>query len=105
MGSYDFLSDGIDTVQIKLYDCEMDRYNLGDKVPEGYGKDYTIVLPRWEPVDFALIKDGKFLKFTDNKNETYPPYISKWGETLEGPCLKDNVFDKIIRETKGEVSK
>lgn len=100
MGSYDFLIEKGKIVQIKLFSCEFKEYKVGDKVPLTYGKDYTIILPRYEPSKYALIKNGKFIKLTNSKKEVYPPYISKWGDKLEKIEDLVNPFSKGIEQSK-----
>ncbi len=96
MGSFDTLSDEGCSVQVKCFNGNLDVYHVGDKVPElhyyhqGYRRwddedqldTYTIVLNPYHPA-FALIKDRIFIGFTGDEEETYPPYVWRWGELRE----------------------
>lgn len=98
MGVFDTLVDGSKKAQIKLFDCTLHTYEAGDEVPKDFGDNFTIVLPKREVARFALIKDGKFVKLTGNREETYPPFISKWGEPLNQIDDFRNPYAEMVKE-------
>ena len=101
MGVYDILIDKDMSTQVKLFDCSLKVYKVGDDVPKGFGKNFTIVLPKIG-IRFALIKDGKFFKLTNDRNETYSPYFSKWGEEINSI---EDFRDPYVEMTKAFVKK
>lgn len=100
LGSFDILIDGDKLVQVKCFSCDFDRYTVGDKVPDDFGKTFTIVLPYYEGAKFAVVKNGKLAKLTDDESETLKPYITKWGEEIESPDEFRNPFEEIIEKAK-----
>jgi hypothetical protein len=106
MGFFDTLIYRRKMAQVKCLGQTLHSYKTGDTIPgwvvRRYGADFTIVLPKYEGADFALIKGSKFLKLTCNKKLTYPPYISKWGGVLTGPLLSSNPFEEAIKKVKAE---
>lgn len=80
MGVYDTLIDGERQAQIKCFNCEMNTYKVGDRVP--YDGSLVIVLPsRGENIRYAIVKDSIFFGFT-NCPPVIPTIIDKWGEHL-----------------------
>lgn len=80
MGVYDTLIDGDRSVQVKCWDSKLELYYKGDKVPPIADMDtYTIILPSYCCVRFALIVKGTFKGLTNEVKNTWEPYITKWG--------------------------
>ena len=99
MGVYDTLIDGEEQAQIKCFDCEMNTYKVGEKVPRD--GSFIIVLPPRESKSYAIIKDGIFLGLTDRQ----PAIIDKWGCYLIS-C--DDFRDRpaeLVREISKEAKK
>ena len=88
MGMFDTLIDGKNQAQIKCLDCQMNVIKPGSKVKlKGVGyyreyempKSFTIILPVYEEQKYAIFKNGKFIKLTNNKKEIVKPYYDKYG--------------------------
>jgi len=115
MGSFDTLSDGRHSIQVKCFPCMVQIYHVGDTVPTlhlydsymEWPKDeqvetYTIVLPSYEAMRFALVRDRRFVGFTNVPNETYKPYVAKWGEKLENLEDFEDYFSELIVDIKSQ---
>lgn len=72
-----FNTFGENEIQIKLGDCELKHYNIGDEVdiPDG-------IYVGWEGI--VVIHEGKFLK-------DYACVFSKWGD----PIISKNIISNI----------
>ena len=87
MGVYDTLVDGDQSVQVKCFSCDLATYYVDDFIASAPHADMTVVCPDYrvypqEGKIFALLKDRRFVGFTHDPEETYPPYIDKWGNCL-----------------------
>jgi len=101
MGTYDTLVDGEKLAQVKIFNRTMSVFKKGDKLPVeglGVGNTFTIVLPDYEGARFAIVKDGKFIKLTSDVNETYRPYVDKWGNIIEKLEDMVNPFYQAVQE-------
>jgi len=100
MGVYDTLIDGDKQAQIKCFDCEMNTYKVGDKIPRD--GTFIIVLPPRENKRYAIIKDSIFLGLTDRM----PAIIDKWGcYLISCDDFRDHpaeLVEKISKEAKME---
>ncbi len=92
MGVYDILIDGDKQAQIKCFDCEMNTYKVGDKIPRD--SSFVIVFPPRENKRYAFIKDGVFLGLTDR----YPVIIDKWGCQLGSYADFRDTYDDLVQE-------
>lgn len=106
MGVYDMLTDGDRTVQVKCWDRLLETFHKGDMVPPYAGEEtYTIILPYYEDARFALITKGIFKGLTNEVNDTWEPYITKWGGETELSVDQDklNPVAIAIEELKEEL--
>ena len=93
MGSFDTMTDGKQEIQVKCFSCDLKRIHKGEKVPilhnyhERYKpwdesdqlEKYTIVMTPYSQPRFALVKKGIFVRFTEDENQTYEPYVHRSG--------------------------
>lgn len=90
MGVYDTLVDGERSAQVKCFDGKLATYKAGDQVPcDG---SFIIVLPEYEGAEFAIVKDGVFIGFTDCP----PVIIDKWGKHLISYDAFKNPYEEIV---------
>ena len=94
MGSFDTLVDGNKNIQVKCFEGNLKVFHVGDIVPklhnyhENYRKwipelqyeTYTIDMNPYPDPLYALIKDGVFVGFTNDEEETYPPFVYRYGK-------------------------
>ena len=99
MGVYDTLIDGDKQAQIKCFDCEMNTYKVGDKIPRD--GTFIIVLPPRENKRYAIIKDSIFLGLTDR----YPKIIDKWGCVLGSVHDFEDTFKDLVQEISKETKR
>jgi len=99
MGVYDTLIDGERKAQIKCFDCEMNTYKVGDKVP--LSGTYILVLPEREDVRFALVKDGIFIGLSDS----LPYFIDKWGRHLSGVADFSDPYEELVQSISEEAKR
>ena len=86
MGLYDEVGgvpSGYDS-QFKCWHSDMNRFGLGEKVPDCLGtKEYSILLNSYEktkPPMYLIVKEGRLSEFS---SEPLEPVFSKWGVLLE----------------------
>jgi len=96
MGTYDTLVDGDKSAQIKMFDCDLTTYNAGDKLPTD--KTFTIIFPSFCWNRFAIVKDGIFIKLTNEESEIFSPYVDKWGEELVSSHILLDPTRELINE-------
>jgi len=78
MGMYDTLVTDDNQFQVKIWDCEMNDYHLGDTVPNfGDQTSYSIAVREG---GFVNITESIFVSRTDTPAHTY--VIDKWGSTM-----------------------
>ena len=99
MSLFDSLPKGS---QVKLWECCMTTYKVGDTVPEFY-PEYVVLLVEG---GFVKVKNGIITKIVENKHrkcyfpEDFPgvPCLDKWGgllknkQSLEGISLMGNNY-------------
>lgn len=115
MGSYDTLIQDSFGVQVKCFRGMVQIYRVGEVVPilhtydnyEPWPEDeqirtYTIVLPSYEFFRYALIKDRIFVGFTSNVEETWKPYVAKWGEQLIKLEDFTDYFSDLVEEISSQ---
>lgn len=97
MGSFDTLVDGDYSTQVKCFEGNLSHYRVGDEVPklhfyhqnyrkwpeETQPKSYTLVLDPYGPPRYVLIKNRVIIKFTNDQDETYAPYVARWGQICD----------------------
>jgi len=103
MGVFDTLVDGDESVQVKCFASNLRTFHVGDIIIDSPYDDMTIVCPDYsdysgESKIFALLKDGKFFKLTRDPEETYPPYVDKWGGYLSSAEDFKNHFRILVEE-------
>jgi len=104
MGCYDTLVKGRNSVQVKCWNRGLLNYFIGDTVPELASKittthnglessycttTYTICLPSYTVVKYALIKENIFVNLTNSFKKTYAPYIDKFGNEIKTSLAKE----------------
>ena len=115
MGSFDTLSHGGHSAQVKCFRGMIQIYHMNERVPDLHYYDsyeawpeeeqlesYTIVLPSYESMRFALIKDRTFVGFTNEVSETWKPYVAKWGEKLDKLEDFKDYFSDLVEEIKSQ---
>jgi len=101
MGAFDNLVDGEKVAQVKCYLSNLETYKVGDKVPKVFGySNYTILLPYYESVDFAIIRKGRLVALTNDKRRLVKPFIDKWGGIVEKLEDFKNPFEEVVKEVK-----
>lgn len=86
MGHFDILIDEENVVQVKLWNYRngfMLKIKKGQFVPKLENMkliDYTIAT--YGDTKYAIIKNRRFIKLTDDVKETTSPYITKWGKLM-----------------------
>ncbi|MFQ5621494.1 MAG: hypothetical protein ACE5FT_06660 [Candidatus Nanoarchaeia archaeon] len=69
MGMYDTFIDGNKEMQVKCFRNMLDKFHAGDTIPyEELGCPKDIIVYDYDNL-LLIIKDGKFVKITDNVNE------------------------------------
>jgi hypothetical protein len=102
MGMYDYIA-GVSAPyddQVKLWDCELRTYGVGDRVPAVGGvKTYSVRLqgvvadPR-----YVVVVDGVITAVTETVPREGSPVFSKWG----GPQDEENPVVGALRELRRE---
>ena len=72
MGSFDYIEVGDKDGQVKLWDCELVMYRVGDTVPQD--GDFSIAMREG---GYVNIQDGKLKSWTDAPEFT--AILDKWG--------------------------
>ena len=115
MGSFDTLVQVGYSIQVKCFQGMVQTYRVGEVVPILHTYDdyqpwpedeqirtYTIVLPSYEFFRFALIKDRRFVGFTSDVEETWKPYVAKWGEKLDKLENFKDYFSDLVEEISSQ---
>ncbi len=101
MGVYDILVDGDRSVQVKCWpNLSIKSFHVGDEVPSPF-PDMTIVCPDYGIYSdkgnvFVIIKDHRLVKLTKDSSEAVPPYIDKWGASLDTSDDFENPFVALV---------
>lgn len=99
MGVYDYLVDGDKEAQVKVWDCELRSYSVGDKVHPVNG-ELTYVLALREG-GFAFVNDLRFVGIIDEWRNSSVPIFDKYGAGWTGPdhyTEGHDVYGQMVKE-------
>lgn len=100
MGMYDYVEgvpEGCDD-QLKLWNCELRTYRLGDRVPMVEGVEtYSVRLQGGGEPHYLLVIGGRITRVGVKSPLEGSPIFSKWG----GPEDEENPVAVAIREEFG----
>ena len=105
MGMYDYLIAGDSTYQVKVFQCDLHCYNLGDVVPaiDGIETSYSIKLQEdgFYANFYKSFQTREYSFVSVTSKPTFDCLISKWG----GPADQENPVLEALREIERNSSR
>ena len=95
MGMFDYIEVDNKYGQVKLWDCEMVTYRVGDTVPRG--GDFSIAMREG---GYANVWDGKIKSWTDAAE--FKTILDKWGAEFSPEDVIRGLLgeDYFVEDTK-----